>query len=210
MKSILLLLMVLFSSANANEVQRIESIVEDINRLRSDYAKLDDQLSVCKHNLKDEQEKNKILKKETDSLNNQLKKANTLLKTKEKNCKIIKNRLNKKTNNRVDTDKCLNTQIIKSENTFPKLQMKEQYESTEIEAQVVYFKPSSFRLNKEAKIYDGIDANVISTWEELTSFTSNQGTADWIKITGYFVDKVWRPSKRDMWIKQSDAKKRGN
>ena len=207
MKLILLLLVVALGHLNADEVQRIESIVKDINKLRSDYSKLDDELALYKYNLKDEKEKNDILNKEIDSLNSQLKKLNNSLKAKDNRNKNTKNNYSKNSTYKIKLDKCLENQRTRKENVFPTLVMKEQYR---LNQETLYFKPSSFRLNKEADIYDAINGNKIDTWEDTRSFTSNQKTEEWIKITGYFVEKVWRPSQEEIWIKKSDATQRGD
>lgn len=68
--------------------------------------------------------------------------------------------------------------------------------------------PSAFKLNKESEIYDAPNANVLEKWEEGTSFTSNQKYKNWIKITGYFIDKKWRPSKRELWILEENVVKK--
>ena len=86
-------------------------------------------------------------------------------------------------------------------NPFPKLMMKE-------ENKIHEFKASTFRVNKLASIYNGINGNVIAQWEKTTLFTSDKKTASMIKITGYFVDKIWVPSTKEMWIKAQDASKR--
>lgn len=200
MKLILLISIFTISYLNANEIQRIESIVQDINKLRADYNKLDDELAMSQYNLKDEKEKNIILKEEIKSLSKQLKKAKNILKIKENSIKKLTIDTHGKVNN------CLKNQITISENSFPELTMKEKYKSDD--TKVVYFKASAFRANKEADIYDGVDGERVDRWEVMTSFTSNQKISQWIKITGYFVDKVWRPSQKELWIKESDATQR--
>ncbi len=71
-----------------------------------------------------------------------------------------------------------------------------------------YTKPKTFRTNKEAPIYDAKNGKQIATWEAHRSFTSNIESGDWIKITGYFIDRVWTPAKRNLWIKKEDAYER--
>lgn len=86
-------------------------------------------------------------------------------------------------------------------NPFPKLMMKED--------NIVHsFKASAFRVNKSASIYDAADGNIIAQWEKSTSFTSDKKTSSMIKITGYFVNKVWTSASKEMWIKTEDATKR--
>lgn len=81
------------------------------------------------------------------------------------------------------------------ENPLPKLQYKPQY-----------FKAGTFRFSHDADIYDASEnGKVIARWEEQTSFTSSKRTDDMIKITGYFVDKIWRHAQKPMWVKSEDT-----
>lgn len=82
----------------------------------------------------------------------------------------------------------------KDDNEFPKLQMKPKF-----------FKSGTFRLNKDANIYNEADGEILYTWEKGTSFTSSKRTDKMIKVTGYFVNKIWRSSKKAMWVKSEDA-----
>ena len=74
--------------------------------------------------------------------------------------------------------------------------------------EVVLQKGRTYRLKQESAIYDTPDGKVIAVWEESTSFTSNIYKGKWIKITGYFVNKKWRKSTEEMWIKAKDTIKR--
>lgn len=73
---------------------------------------------------------------------------------------------------------------------------------------IIKTKASAYRVNKDANIYDRINGKVIGKWERRTSFTSNERTQHWIKITGFFVEKVWRSAQKEMWVKVVDADKR--
>jgi len=68
MKFLLVLVFVL--NLYADEIQRIDSIVKDITKLRINYQKSQKELNLCKNRVK--------------TLENKLKIANNLLKTKEK------------------------------------------------------------------------------------------------------------------------------
>lgn len=208
MKRMVLATILLLSSIHADELQRLGYIVNDITKLRDDYSKMSDNYAMCQYNFKDEKEKNSILlqelklysnydakeknyKKRINSLENQIKKLKKDLLAKDNNIKINKEKL----------DNYLKNQRVSNDNPFPSLKMKPEYLLVETEA-------SAFRVNKDANIYDGIDGRVIDKWEKYTSFTSNQKTQKWIKITGYFVEKVWRHAKKEMWIRVDDAYKR--
>ena len=203
MKLILLLLLFL-NSYGSDEVTRIESIVKDIQKLRSDYNKQEEELGIYKYDLSDEKEKNGILNNEIDSLTIQLKKVKKLLKIKEKENIVNKNNLKKISKNKINLQKCMNNQIVVDDNPFPKLQMKKEFRESENE-KLSTFKAKSFRFNKSANIFDSIDGTVVDNWESTTSFTSNVKSKNWVKITGYFVDKVWRSSQKEMWVKAEDV-----
>jgi len=209
MRFISIVIALLFSIyLNADEIQRIESIVQEIETLRSDYAKTEDALEISEYKRKDLEEKNKILenelktysdftlkernyKAEIASLEKKVEELEKRVKTKEKNNNILKDREIKKV-------------IIKEkpmENQFPKLKMKKEYSAEVLE----YTKANTYRTECDAAIYNRVDGDKISFWESGRSFTSNIRTENWIKITGYFVDKKWRAAEEDLWIRKEDA-----
>ncbi|MDF1877121.1 hypothetical protein JHD47_04765 [Sulfurimonas sp. SAG-AH-194-L11] len=205
MKQLFTFFILCFTLLNADEVQRIESIVNDISKLRSDYTRVQSSLVEMEVRLEEEKEQNKIFQQEVKlyknqilSLKNEIKSLNNAIKLKEKE-KIVEKVIKKI----VVVEKCLNKQTITEDNKFPSLLMKEQYK-TDAPDDIAY----SYRVKRDAPIYDSIDGLEIDEWEKMTSFTSNERTKQWIKITGYFVNKVWRASVKDMWIKSSDALKR--
>jgi hypothetical protein len=155
----------------ADEIQRIDSIVEDITKLRMDYKNSQEKLKNCRNRVK--------------TLENELKKSNYLLKTKDMSKVKIK----------LKESKCLNTQ----ENTFPALKMR---------TKIIHTKASAYRLKKNAPIYDAVNGKKIDEWEKGTSFTSNQKTKKFIKITGYFKNKQWVKAQKPLWIHIDDAFKR--
>jgi hypothetical protein len=163
----------------SQEIQRIDSIVNDIAALRKEY----------KEKLLDEKEKNIILtqknktyKRKISNLENEIKRLNILLK----------NRKNSSKNQVV-------VPVCKEENPFPKLKLKEN-------VPVQHFKATAFRFTKTADIYAGVSSSqVIGRWDEGTSFTSNAKTRTRVKITGYFVNKVWTKAEKEMWVELSDV-----
>ena len=113
--------------------------------------------------------------------------------------------------------------VCEDDNPFPKLMPKnskvvpqEEEANLVIEVKKTTFKPklvrsekaSTYRLKNEAVIYDKIDGKAVAVWEKRTSFTSNALQGDWVKITGYFVDKKWKRAKKELWIKAKDVIKR--
>jgi len=197
MKSLYTAIFLLFINLNADEIQRIESIVKDIEKLRADYDKSQEALSLSLVYLKDEKDKNgillkelKVLESEIIILKNQIKelKSNDLPKNNQK--QIIKE-------NKII---CQENKIIKK-NSFPELQMKKEKQVS----LVIQTNPQTYRLNKNATIYDGINANAIEEWAEKTSFTSNFKSGNWVRITGYFVERKWQKSLRELWVKEEDT-----
>ena len=167
MKKTVILFLLSLTLVQAGEIERVETIVDEISMLRS----------------------------ENNTLKNQIKDLNTQIEVLKK----------KKIPKRAKKLVCLKNQRIKDENPFPKLEMKKKYASV---AKREYFKASAFRMNGNVAVYDGADGSKLATWEDKTSFTSNQRVGKWIKITGYFVDKVWRPADRELWVKSCDVLKR--
>ncbi len=66
----------------------------------------------------------------------------------------------------------------------------------------------TYRLNRDSYIYNEADGEILDTWAEGTSFTSTKRTSRMIKITGYFVNKVWRKAEKNIWVKSENAFKR--
>jgi len=195
---------------NADEAQRINSIVSDITQLRSDYAYCQTKLIDKEIKLKDEKDKNSLLLKELETtgksttiandddtlkietLEKKLKQKDKLLKAKEHKIKILLAKIN-----------------TQAKDNFPKLVMKEKYKKTiQDDKSIEYFKASAFRLTKESTIYSDLDNTFYDTWEEQTSFTSGERTATMIKITGYFVDKTWQKATQELWVKAENTVKR--
>ena len=146
-----------------------------IEAIVSDITQLRSEYDECKEKLKIKESDN-ILYKRIEKLEKELKNKNNLLKSKEK---IIKKLRKKKEN-------------------FPKLMMKDEVGQKD---ELVRFKATSYRLKYDSIIYNGINGKMITKWVKATSFTSSVKTKSWIKVTGYFVNKKWIPSKKDMWIK---------
>jgi len=73
---------------------------------------------------------------------------------------------------------------------------------------IINIKPATFRLNYDSVILDDINGEKLSVWKKGKSFTSNIKTKSFIKITGYFKNKRWVKSEKDMWIKVSQVSKR--
>ncbi|MDB2562338.1 hypothetical protein N9X61_01910 [Sulfurimonas sp.] len=121
--------------------------------------------------------------------------------------------------NRINNDKksiVVKKEICEDNNPFPSLMMKENIQESNVKVEVpqnkidtkelvVNSRASTFRLNKESKIYDKIDGNILFSWEDRTSFTTTKTTENWINITGYFIDKKWIKAKESLWVKKVNA-----
>jgi len=208
MKIVLVLLTFSLSCMAADELTRIETIVKDITKLKTDYADLEVENSKYKSALISTQNENDVLRTNLKLYSNYEAKD----KAYKKEIEALKDEL-----------KTLNLRFKKlqaDKNEFPQLQMKKKYQKkpepkkevvvTEItdDGEIVFFEATTFRVNKDAKIFDGIYGIEIDIWDKSTSFTSNQKTSEWIKITGYFVNKTWQSAPKEMWVKASDADKR--
>jgi len=220
MKFLFTLLLSCFTLLHAGEVQRIESIVNDISKLRNNYTKAQSSLVEMEVRLEEEKEQNEILRqdlklysnytrKEEDyenkilSLENKIKYLKKSIKLKEKEKTICKTPSPKIIKTTVIIKRNLNNQSLDKENEFPSLLMKEQFKTDKSDGYAY-----AYRVKIEANIYNAIDGEKIDVWERYTSFTSNEATVEWIKITGYFTDKLWEASTKEMWIKSCDALKR--
>jgi len=201
MKALFFILCITLVTLEADELHRIQNIIQEITALRSSFEQVKKELDDSQKKLQNcnaFSKKEKKYKERIISLENRLKELNTLLKSKD----IEKNKKH------IDKNICLNNQILEENNPFPKLQLKEKYKSKSETIQRV--KASSYRLNKDAKIYDAIEGNIIQEWENQRSFTSNTQSKNWIKITGYFENKIWKPAEKSMWIAKKDATKRSH
>ncbi len=197
----LLFLMFAIELCASEEIQRIDSIVNDITTLRKNYEE----------KLLDEKEKNIILEQEKRSsqrkiknLENEIKKLQTLLKNR-------KNRVKNKIVIKEEIKKIVLKSACTDENPFPKLKLKNSVAVKELQhkEKLQHFKASAFRLKKSADIYAGMTTmQLVSQWDKGTSFTSNVKSETRIKITGYFVNKVWKKATKEMWVKLSDVSQR--
>ncbi|MDD2828935.1 MAG: hypothetical protein PHW18_05115 [Sulfuricurvum sp.] len=68
--------------------------------------------------------------------------------------------------------------------------------------------PSAYRMATNAGIYNAINGTKIDMWESGRSFTSGTANNGWVKITGYFVNRVWTRADEELWVKESDVIKR--
>ncbi len=203
MRFLVLVFLVTGTFIYADELQRIDAIVNDITNLRVQYEKVKEELKACKMKLLDEQQKNKILLNELDGYSVLSKKEQEY----EKSIKNLKTQIKKlKKHLKPEENNNLENQIKIEEKTIKK--ESEQVSNKVIVVNIQEMQPTTFRTAKEIKIYTAPNGELLQKWEEGKSFTSNIKSGNWIKITGYFVNKVWQPAKKDMWVDSSDVVKR--
>jgi len=202
--------MILSLSLNANEIDRMESIVQDIQDLRADYNKCLEKIDVKPE--KSNSKYNKLLKAKENEINSLKKSYNRKLEIKDMLIKSLNNQINK-----IEKTKNKQIQVCKNDNKFPKLMMKEGFKEKEkvvlkeepiIEEKQTEIKAASFRLISSSEIYSAINGNVVDDWENTRSFTSTLMTQNWIKITGYFIDKKWQAATQELWIEKINTIKR--
>ncbi len=225
---ILFIALFLVSFLQSDEIQRIDIMVQDIAKLRAQnekcqeslksketiktdiikYKKNKDEIAEYQRLLKSIRQKNVILKAQVDYVNDaslnskrEIKKYKNLLKAKEKELISLKKELSSLSKKSSKSTKPI--QVCKKEiddNPFPKLMSKEKVKK-KLKKKSKVFRAGAFRLKVDSIIYDAPRGKKIAQWEKNTSFTSNKKTEKWVKITGYFVDRKWRKSKKNMWIK---------
>ena len=126
----------------------------------------------------------------------ELEKTKKTVEKQHKKIKELQKKLAKKTKVKIITKK-----EYAQPNKFPKLAQKKKPE-------IKNTPPNTFRLKFQSDIYDNISGKKIDNWEQKRSFTSNRATKEWVKITGYFIDKRWVKAKKDMWIQRYKVTKR--
>jgi small-conductance mechanosensitive channel len=152
--------------------------------------------------LKNENNNHRDLVKKYDSLTNQ----NIKLKDQIQDLLQISQTLRQELKNRNNIISSQTQAMKESKQSTPKIVKRTpKIEPTHA---ITYFDARPFRITKDADILDRPNGNVIERWSAMTSFTSNQKSQGYVKITGYFIDGKWLPSSQDMWVKESSTKKR--
>ena len=247
MKIFIIVFLTLFS-LQADELKRIESIINDITKLRAENEECQNALvskgilkvqTIKENDCRNHEENIKILKVKNTllekKLQEQMKKCkeqtkilqNTInnikiykkqVKVKDNEIKTLKNKLvllqkNTKNGLKVVIKEVVKEVIkekkiyLKDNNIFPVLipknkdNKKQNFKEKELTKKT---KPTTYRLKNNSKIYNKFNGNKIYIWEKNTSFTSNVKTQNYIKITGFFIDKKWKKAKEELWIKKVD------
>ena len=213
----------------ANEVDRIEKIIADVKLLRSEYSTCKTKLSqkvaptllektVCDYSSLEQQLQEKD--NELHALHVRMKK---LLEEKELLKDVIEDfedsmKLTHVKKSPVEPctptvitkeifNKCEPT-IIKEEVIVEKIiYIERKNDKISIEkSPITISKAKTYRVNKKASIYDKINGEIVQTYADKTSFTSNIVKDGWIQITGIFEDTQWKSAKcKSLWIKLEDV-----
>ncbi|MEA3374376.1 MAG: hypothetical protein U9Q62_11890 [Campylobacterota bacterium] len=228
-----------------NEVERIESIVNDVTKLRQNYEGCRAQLAAVERGeggnsdekmlalQREIQSQRDLYEREIERMKNELivsEKKLVLVTRSLKDAKEKKGEYKQHLNAQQQVaGKQKSTQVktvyvtadaasCPDPNPFPKLLMKKEYTAMKSNGTLkssagkeavekrTHFKARAFRMKNRARVYDAPKGKVIATWEAKTSFTSGEKEGDWIRITGYFIDKKWRPNRdREMWVEKKNT-----
>ena len=176
------------SRSSATEVQKLRSEIKKLKNRVAEFKKSSTMQASRIRNLKKELQKYKKALR--------VKQKVTRGKTKTKSERIIGKTPLCPVETVVVKEKQKRTRIaLDSEG---KVVIKESY-------RVVTTRPRTFRTLRDAVIFDKPGGVRVDLWEKGRSFTSYLESGSWIKITGYFVNRKWKKSNKEMWIKKSDA-----
>lgn len=200
MKQFFLFFSLIAVGVSGDEIERIERVLSDITELRKSYDKSQDELSACRVDLSDEKQKNEIILKKLKSLENEVENLNNqigILQKENKSKKIKKVIIKEK------IEKCIDNQITEK-NEFPTLKLRDEF----LDEGAIDTTAHTYRLQKESQIFDAPEGKAIDLWEAKTSFTSNYRDGKWIKVTGYFIERVWHKAAKELWVRAEDTKQR--
>lgn len=117
-----ILLFILFTTFSlSDDIKRIESIVEDISKLRTQYKKCENELEIVKASGKEDE----FFK--LKNLKNQIKIYKNLVKSKDKIIISLRNKKNKIKYKKIIKTKIIEKKISDKPNGFPRLILKDRY-----------------------------------------------------------------------------------
>lgn len=223
---------------SANEIERIESIVNDVTKLRTNYEVCQQKLMVAEAEVKSgvkvngssqndahadkiaaleqaleaSRKNERLSERSLEHANTQIAQLQKLVSEQKRHIAVLSDVRDE----RVVTKTVEVPKPCPDPNPFPKLMMKDTAPASQNgvkgvaqKGETVYFKACAFRVTEDADIYDAPGGKVTERWEAQTSFTSNRKRDGWVRITGYFVEGTWRPSReRTLWVKESLTLKR--
>jgi len=198
-----------------NKLKRSKNEPSDIALLNKENQSLETRLSSSQKRVKILEKTNAILKLETSkspSNTNELKQTLTL-KTKNKELSETLKKCKNSATKYVQKVKS-SKGVCLDDNPFPKLLKKENTKTVQVSKKKVVLtkkEPQTsavYRIKGESAIYDKPQGSTIEIWEDTRSFTSNISHNNWVKITGFFVNKKWRKAKLEMWVEKENTLKR--
>lgn len=202
MKKTILCISLLTAITQADEIERINALAKEVQNLRQNYEICRQKLNTSSKST--QKPSNKKQKEKIEALQEELATYKAKLRSYKGDVEDL--RLENETlKAKIDAkNKEIEALKEKSAKNTPVTDEQKQTACSKDE-KVAITKPKTFRTNKEAPIYDAKNGKIIDTWEKRRSFTSYIESGDWIKITGYFVDRKWRKAKKELWIKKEDA-----
>ncbi len=230
----ILILNILVLFLHANDIDRIEKIVNEIESLRESYNICQDKLSsqsmtnnsssklksleinTADLTVKLQEKSNEIevLKQELISEHEKLKvekESNEKLEIKLSKVKLKKPLVCKpKVVTKIVKEKIYKPKIITK--TVVKLEKVDDNHFPSLEYKDKYkikkskTKAKTYKLKNDSDIVFNKTKKVKYIWEKNTSFTSSHKEGNYIQITGYFIDSKWKSSKdENIWIMSSKA-----
>lgn len=216
----LVCLLISYNSYASDEIERINKLANEVKELRINY-------DTCKEQLKSYTTKIEYKDNSNDICNDKISKLSLENKAYKENISLYENTIRKQEdelkNNKLQISNLENeNQLLKKELNLLKLKLLT-YEkdlhtkpiqkttiklSSSKKIKIIKIKPTTFKLTKDATIYDSINGSKITKWEKGTTFTSYIRTKNWIKITGYFIGRKWKKAKKEMWIKAKYTRKK--
>lgn len=194
-----------------DEIERINLLVDEIDGMRKGYEKCTQQLQICRSQKPKQQEckkgslkTNQVDKRMIQNLQNE----NNNLKIKIKRYKDLQvenNNLKNQINKYKNLLKIKTEEIEDLQKKLTIAKKKTSQKRSHKHFKIITTQPKTFRTRIKADIFDKPDGLKIDRWEKGRSFTSYIKSGNWIKITGYFIDKKWTKAKKDLWIKEEDV-----
>ncbi|MFP4560493.1 MAG: L,D-transpeptidase [Thiohalorhabdus sp.] len=62
-------------------------------------------------------------------------------------------------------------------------------------------RPKTFQLREEASLRARPEGTEVARWEAGTMLTSRRRHKDWVRVTGHFPEKRWRPMEEPRWVR---------
>ena len=209
-------------------VDKNQSLLEQLNKLKrnkeapanvlvltKDKERLKKELSVSNKKVKKLEAKNRELEVNAHTAKSTSNtKEITDLQALEKENKELSNALESCKNTPKTYAKKVKTTkgVCVDDNPFPKLLKKEkktavkQVQKTPKSIKKEVKTSGVYRIKGESAVYNKPEGEVVEVWEDTRSFTSNVSKDNWVKITGYFVNRKWKKSTKELWVKKENTK----